>query len=145
MNPKLLLRIASGLALFHLIAHSFGHSGWKKTPDPIKQEVINQMTTHRFPFMGVDRSMSDYFDGYGYITSIFLLFIAIVLWLVSSALTDRSQLIYRLVLVSAISLFICSLDEFLFFFPFAAGISLLAGILTFISAVRLKESPPLYA
>jgi hypothetical protein len=63
MKPKLLLRISSGLLLFHVLGHTMGHSGWKKTTDPVKQEVIDQMNGHQFLFMGMNRSLGDYYEG----------------------------------------------------------------------------------
>ena len=139
MKAKLLLRIASGLMIFHLIAHSYGHSTWKQTTDPIKQEVISQMTEHQFPFMGTNRAMGDYYNGYGYCITIALLFFAIVLWLVSCSLKDNAALAFKLLIATIGCLFIWSIDEFIFFFPFAACITLLAAILTLIAIIQIRN------
>ena len=139
MKAKLFLRIASGLMIFHLIAHSFGHYGWKQTSDPIKQEVISQMTEHKFQFMGTDRAMGDYYNGYGYAVTIALLFFAIVLWLVSSSLKDNAALAFKLLIATIACLFMWSIDEFIFFFPFAACITLLAAILTLVAILQIRK------
>ena len=139
MKAKLFLRIASGLMIFHLLGHSFGHFTWKQTPDSTKQEVVNQMTEHKFPFMGSVRSMSDYYDGYGWACSIAMIFFAIILWLISGAVEEHTGLVYKIIIATTLCLFAWSIDEFIFFFPFAACNTLLAGIFAFVSAVQLRK------
>ena len=85
MSSKLLLRIAAGLLFLHLFLHSIGHSNWQKTNDAVKQGVINQMVDHKFYFMGTDRSMGDYFMGYGYIVTIGLGLLTVMLLFISNA------------------------------------------------------------
>jgi hypothetical protein len=140
MTPKLLLRIAAILMLIHLIGHSIGHSGWKKDTDPGKAEVVRVMTGAHFPFMGVSRSMGDYYEGYGYVTSAALLLMVLVLWFSSSGTGGDNRSIGQIVLTVGIVLIaICGL-EFAFFFPFAAGISLLAGLFTLAARLRFPKT-----
>lgn len=139
MKPKLLLRIASGAMLFHLLGHTYGHSTWKQATDPVKQTVISQMTDHRFPFMGNIRSMADYYDGYGWATSIGLIFFALILWFVSGAVKENTTLALKLLIATTICLVAWSIDEFIFFFPFAACITLLAAILTLIAIFQIRN------
>jgi hypothetical protein len=139
MKPKLLLRIASGAMLFHLLGHTFGHSTWKLATDPVKQAVISQMTEHKFPFMGSIRSMTEYYDGYGWATSIGLIFFALILWLISSAIKESPRLALRLLISTSICLFAWSIDEFIFFFPFAACTTLLSAILTLVAIFQIRK------
>ena len=140
MKPKLLLRIASGAMFFHLLGHTMGQLNSRKTTDPVKQEVINQMTNHKFMFMGTMRSMIDYSDGFSYATSIALLLMAIILWLVSNdLLSSKTSLGFKILVTLSISLFIWSVDEFIFFFPFAAGTTLFAAILTLVATLQIKQ------
>src|SRR6185436_4776750 len=125
MKPKLLLRIAAGLMIFHLAGHSFGHMNWKQDVNPERQEVINQMLGHQFPFMGAVRSMGDYYDGYGYASSIALTLMAVILWIVSGSLNEKSGLAFKITVTLTIALFLWSMVEFMFFFPFAACTTLL--------------------
>ncbi|MCR6638391.1 MAG: hypothetical protein NVV82_05190 [Sporocytophaga sp.] len=138
MNVKLLLRIASGLLIFHLIAHTLGHSGWKRAEEPLKQEIINKMIDHKFPFMGVDKSMGDYFEGYGYAATVALAFMAAVLWLISGAINTNRELSYKILLSLSLALLFWGGIEFIYFFPFAASITLLACLLSLVSAVQLR-------
>jgi len=129
MTPKLLLRIASILLLIHLIGHSFGHSGWKKDTDPAKMPVIRLMTGPKFPFMGVNRSMGDFYDGYGYIASVTLILMILLLWLASNHIAHRDSFVLQTSITIGALLVIIALLEWVYFFPFAAIISLVAGLL----------------
>jgi hypothetical protein len=130
MKPKLLLRIASGLMLFHVVGHSFGIATWNKTTDPIKQIVVDQMSQHRFPFMGSVRSLADSFVGFGYAATISMLLVVFLLWAISSRIKGNESLVKALLAGIAIYLFGWAVDEFFFFFPFATVISLLSAIFT---------------
>ncbi len=138
MSSKLLLRIAAGILFLHLFLHSIGHNSWQETKDPIKQGVINQMVDHKFYFMGTDRSMGDYFIGYGYIVTLALGLTTVLLLFISNALNESKQLNYKILMAISVALVIWSVDEFVFFFPFAAGITLLAAVCTGFAAVKLR-------
>ncbi len=129
MKPRLLLRIAALCILIHLIGHFFGHFSWKESPDPLKQEVIRQMTGPKFEFMGVMRSMGDYFEGYGLI--LFVVYgMSIALILSAIRYSDSNHDIARKVLTPiGIGYVAFGIIEFVYFFPFAGSLSLLAGLL----------------
>jgi hypothetical protein len=126
-TSKILLRVAAFLMLIHGLGHTIGHSGWKKSTDTIQQGVIQQMTGPKFPFMGVTRSMGEYFDGYGYACSIAMMLCTLVLWFTSGELYGSPGLAKKMMLTMGICLLGWGVDEIIFFFPFAAGTSLLAG------------------
>ena len=138
MQPKLLLRIASGAMIFHLIGHSLGQSSWKQTADTVKQGIISQMTGHKFPFMGSERSMGDYYEGYGWACSIAMLFFAFVLWAVSSSTNENINLTRKILTATTVCLYAWCIDEFIFFFPFAASTTLLAAGLSTMALYQLK-------
>lgn len=139
MKPKILLRIASILILFHDIGHTLGHSGWKHTDDPAKQDIINHMNGGRFPFMGAVHSMGDYYEGYGYASTLALLLIAAVLWIVSDAPAGSTDLVRKILLVTATVLLAWGIIELIYFFPFAASFTLLAMLLTAWATFNLKK------
>jgi hypothetical protein len=128
MKPRLFLRIAALCILIHLIGHFFGHFSWKETPDPVKQEVIRQMTGPKFEFMGAMRSMGDYFEGYGLI--LFIVYgMSIALILSAMRYSDSNHDIARKVLTPiGIGFVAMGAIEFVYFFPFAASLSLGAGL-----------------
>ena len=129
-RTKILLRIAAILMVIHLIGHTIGHSRWKKPNDPAQLAVVSEMTGPKFLFMGVNRSMGEYFDGYSIGCSIGMLVFILVLWSVSSELNTSSRLVKKTMISVAVCLFAWGIDEILFFFPFAAGFSLIAFVCT---------------
>lgn len=139
MKPKLLLRAASVVMLIHDLGHTYGALTWKQSEDPEMQIVIKQMTENKFPFMGAMRSMGEYYDGYGLVTTLALLFIAAVLWITSSVSSQNAGLVIHLLLVTSIILLLWGIVELVYFFPFAALFSLLSFLLTTIAALRLKK------
>lgn len=128
MTAKLPLRVASILLVIHLIGHSIGHSGWKNDTEPAKIQVIHAMTGPKFLFMGVYRSMGNYFDGFGYMASVTLLLLILILWIASNNVTEPNRFLRHVVLTAGIALVAIGVLECIFFFPFAACISLLAGL-----------------
>jgi len=140
MKPKLLLRIAAILIFVHTVLHTIGFSGWKNAPDPVEKGVIAEMTGHKFPFMGAVHSLADYYDGFGYCCSVALLLIAVVLWLVSNDLSSNSNLAKKIVLAISYALLLWGIDEYIFFFPFAACITFAACICSRWSVYLMKKS-----
>jgi hypothetical protein len=139
MTPKLLLRIAAILILIHGALHTIGFNQWKKDPDPAKNEVIKQMTGQRFPFMGTSRNMGEYYDGFGYACSIALILIAFLLWIVSGELSSNPSLAKKVIMVISFGLLVWATDELIYFFPFAAGLTLFASICGFGSLLGLAK------
>ena len=138
MKPKLLLRIAAVLMFIHCVLHTIGFSGWKT--DPTRQVVIKAMTGQKLPFMGANRSMGEFYDGFGYASTIALLLIAVSLWIVSGELASRA-LAKKMILTLAVILAFWGLDEIIFFFPFATSISWLSAICCFWAYFSLGKQP----
>lgn len=133
MAAKILLRIASVLMLVHLVGHSLGQNGWKNSPDATMKEVARWMTGPKFPFMGVTRSMGDYFDGYGYNASVSMVIFIVLLWLASNFVAAADGFLKGSLLTLGITLSGISVIEFIYFFPFAGTITLIAALLVFVS------------
>ena len=137
MNPELLLRIASGLMLFHAFGHMMGMRGWKKRPDPKMKEVVDQMVANKAPFMGAVRSLADYYEGFGHAATISLLLIVALLWLVSGEAASNPQLSIKVLWPVAAFCILMGIDELIYFFPMAAAFSLISGVLTIVAIVKL--------
>ncbi len=138
MNPKILLRIAAILMLLHAIGHTYGSLNWKKATDPAKQAVIESMM-HKFPFMGVERSVAEYYDGYGFACTLALLLITAILWITSNVAPHSIALVKNILVVLSFILLAWGIDELIFFFPFAAAFSLLSFLLTLVATLRLMK------
>jgi hypothetical protein len=140
MKPKILLRIAAILILIHCVLHTFGFSTWKEAPDPVYKSVVDGMTGHEFPFMGAVRTLGNFYEGFGYASSIALFLIAIVLWLVSGEISRSANLAKKIIYAVGIALVAWGIDELIYFFPFAAAITLTAAVLTLLSGFVMKKN-----
>ena len=138
MKPKILLRTASIVMILHDIGHMGGTLTWKQAAEPEKQQVIQQMTEHKFPFMGAMRSMGDYYDGYGFASALAILLISAILWIVSSSLNQDPGLAKKILITVSAILLAWGINELIFFFPFAAAFSLLAMALTIIAVLQVS-------
>ncbi|MGZ3945022.1 MAG: LIC_13387 family protein [Mucilaginibacter sp.] len=138
MSSKLLLRIASVLMLVHGILHTIGFNSWKTDPDPARHAVMQAMNGPRLPFMGTNRNMADYYDGFGYASTIALALIAVSLWIVSGELAS-SSLAKKMILTLAIILAFWGIDEIIFFFPFATSMSMVSSLCCFLAFFKVNK------
>ncbi len=139
MTSKLLIRISALLVLFHLAGHTLGHLNWKTSNNPIRKEVIKQMTDHAFVFMGAKRSMADYYQGYSLLMFVVYLMSAAILWLLANISDQHPNIVKKLILIIAASFIVMCFIEFFHFFTFAAGISFSVAITLLISSYQLRN------
>jgi len=133
MKQKTLLCIASVIMMLHTLGHTMGALTWKDAPNTAVKQVIEGMLGNRFDFMGRSVSIGGFFSGYGYSMIGVLLLISILLWLLSLEPNKR------FILALGLFLLFLSVIEFVYFFPFAAAFSLLAGMAT-LSALNYKTN-----
>jgi len=139
MKPKVLLRIAAVVMFLHVVGHTIGAATWKQTNEPAKQEVIKRMVEQKFPFMGTVRSMAEYYDGYGYSSTIALLLAVTLLWILSGLAERNAVVAAKILLPVSLFLLLLGIDEIIFFFPLAAGMSLLRALLGGLSLLTLRK------
>jgi hypothetical protein len=91
MNASLWLRVASAISLFFAAGHTLG--GLKSSWSPIGEtDVLAAMRTFRFDVAGANRSYLEFYRGFGFILSVYLVMQAVLLWqLASVAKADRIQ------------------------------------------------------
>lgn len=140
MRSEVLLRSASVLMLVHTIGHTFGTLGWKKTTDPAKREVINQMTGHKFPFMGATHSMGDAMDGYGFALTLALFLITALLWLSSNYVVQNPTVVKKILILLSIVLLLQVIVELIYFFPLAAVFTFIATLLTVVAIFQISQT-----
>lgn len=97
------------------------------------------MTEHKFDFMGATRSMGDYYEGYSALILIKYLVFILVLWSISGFMEQHPNLARQLIAPISLGLIAFGILEFVYFFPFAASMSTLAGLASFISMFGLKR------
>ncbi|MDB5144602.1 MAG: hypothetical protein JWQ66_3315 [Mucilaginibacter sp.] len=130
MKAKLLLRIASILMLLHTAGHTIGALTWKEAPNARVATVVAGMQNEHFVFMGKSLTLASFFDGYGFGMIGVLLLVSMLLWILSE------EPVRRILLVLGLFLIFLGVNELIYFFPFAAAFSLLAGICTLIAYRR---------
>jgi len=128
MKPKILLRIAAVLMFLHTTGHTLGALSWKDAPNAAIAQVVKGMLANHFNFMGRSASMGSFYDGYGFTMILVLLLIGIMLWVLSSQ--TNNNLAVRFTQLLGVFLLMMGVLEYIYFFPFAAAFSLLAGICT---------------
>src|SRR5690349_25108915 len=104
----------------HDVGHTMAVLTWKEDDNPKKMEVIHQMTDNKFPFMGTSRSMGEYFEGFGFMGTLSLLLIALILWYVSDAGEISNGFKKKIILTVSIILLLWGISELIYIFPVAA-------------------------
>lgn len=133
MTPKILLRIAAVIMLLHNVGHTMGHVTWKNAPGESNRRAIDAMTDNHFEFMGRESTYAQFFDGYGYAGTLTLLLSMILLWILSG---DQSKLSKQLSMVTGLFLVSWAVMEYIYFFPLAAGMTLVAAVLAIWGSVK---------
>jgi uncharacterized membrane protein len=134
MKAKVLLRIGAVSMLLHTLGHTMGALTWKEAPNARVGAVINGIQNEYFDFMGRSVSLGSFFDGYGFSMIGVLLLVSVLLWLLSVEPNRRFMLALGLFLL------FLAIIEFVYFFPFAAAFSLLAGVSTLLAYGKSKLS-----
>ena len=125
--------------LIHLIGHAVGHTAWDKPADPKMMEVVTAMKNYEGEFMGAVHSMADYYKGYSIlIFGLYGMSISL-LWLASGFIQEHPVIADKILYPVGIAYLFFAIVEFMYFFPFAASVSFLAGVLTISSIVIAKR------
>ncbi|AWH86131.1 hypothetical protein HYN59_13875 [Flavobacterium album] len=136
MSSKLLLRIAAVLITIHLLGHTIGHLNWDNPTDPGMAKVVRVMKGYQADFMGASKSMADYHTGYSIM--IFGLFgmSIVILWLTSGFINENRLIAKKVVCPVGFAYIFFGIAEYMYFFPFAAATSFIAGLLIMIVLVK---------
>ena len=138
MRAKVWLMIACIFILVHLLGHAVGHTSWKKPDDAGMQKVVDAMVSYKSEFMGATRSMGDYYDGYSLILFFVYAMSISILWVASRAQRDERRLVKKILYPMAFAWLAFGVVEFMYFFPFAATMSLGAGLLILAAIFRME-------
>src|SRR5688500_18698435 len=139
MNPKIWLRIACLFILIHLLGHAVGHTLWDNPEDPNMKEAVATMLGYEGEFMGATRSMGDYYNGYSLILFFVYAMSISIIWVVSGFTESHKAGARKILFPIAITYVAFGVIEFSYFFPFAAAMSLGAGILIFLAIFRMGD------
>jgi len=135
VTTTLLLRIVSVISLIFTAGHTMG--GLRKWSPMGDNAVLRAMTDVRFETMGANRSYLNFFMGFGWSISVFMLMQTILLWqLASLARTDPARL-RPMIAVIALATVASGVIAWRFIFPVPAvfsGVLALALALAYVAA-----------
>ena len=137
MSPKLLYRITSVLFVLFALGHQIGFRkvdpAWNVGP------VVAGMQTVHFQAMGFSRSYWDFFSGFGFFVTIFLLFAAVLCWNWSSQSDDtlRASSLSRWAL--AIASVGIAIETWLYFFWAPIVFTIVIALLLILAAMPPKS------
>lgn len=112
-----------------------GRSSWSPVGE---NEVLVSMRTVHFHFQGVSRSFLDFYRGFGYSLSVFLVLQGIVLWHLAVVARKQPQAVRPLVASFAISSVIGAVITWIFIFPIPAMFSVVLTACLVIAFVTLR-------
>lgn len=128
-NVVLPLRLASVLSLLFAVGHTLG--GLKSWSPMGPNDVLTAMQTVHFDVQGVTRGYLDFFVGFGFLLSVFLLTEAVLLWQVGSLARVNARLAKPLVWTFFLSSIPMGVLTWTFLFPtpvyFDVALTLLLG------------------
>jgi len=118
VTPKLILRGAALVTVLLAAGHTFG-SPWTPAVDPRAQDVVVAMQTYRFDVMGLRRSYFNFYEGFGWMLSAYLIGHAILFWQLSGLAPRRGMEVRPIVAVLCLESFAAALVawRFLFWVP----------------------------
>jgi hypothetical protein len=135
VTTTLLLRIAAVISLIFTAGHTMG--GLKRWSPMGDNPVLKSMMDVRFDAMGVNRSYFDFFMGFGWSISVFMLMQTILLWQLASLATTEASRLRPIIAVMALATLASGVIAWRFIFPVPALFSLVLALvlgLAYISA-----------
>lgn len=127
MKAKVGLRLSALFVAIHLLGHAFGHHGWDKPENEQMRSVVGTMKAYSADFMGANRSMADFYNGYSLAMFVWLGFTMGMLWIASGLIESNRKAIVKMVVPLGMAYGLLGGIELLYFFPFAAIISFCAS------------------
>jgi len=130
VTTTLWLRIAAVISLLFTAGHTMG--GLKRWSPMGDNPVLKSMTEVRFDAMGANRSYLDFFMGFGWSISVFMLMQTIVLWQLASLATTEAARLRPIIAVMAVATVASGAIAWRFIFPIPA---LFSGVLAIVLAL----------
>ena len=121
MTTKLLLRSASVISLIFAAGHTLG--GLQKWSPMGENDVLRAMTMVHFDTMGVNRSYLDFFMGFGWTISVFMLLQTVLLWQLASLARAEPGRVRPMIAVFAMAALAIGIIAWRFIFPIPAMFS----------------------
>jgi hypothetical protein len=136
MTTTLLLRIASAISLLFTAGHTLGgRKQWSPNGD---NEVLRAMTSVHFDMMGVNRSYLDFFMGFGWTLSVFMLMETVLIWQLANLSQTNIEAARPMIVVIAVATLAMGLLSWRFLFPVPALFSIVLFVVLVAAYVIAK-------
>lgn len=143
MQPTLFLRGAALLTALLGIGHTLGKP-WIPTNDPLTTAVTVAMKSHSIHITGVERTLMDFYVGFGITISINLFLQAVLLWMVADLAGGQPARARSMAAVffiaNAAATVVAGIHLFAVPLIFSAVVTLLLGVSIFLPWKGLKAS-----
>lgn len=121
MTMTLWLRVSAIVSLLFAVGHTLGaRRAWSPVGE---NEVLASMRTTHFTVFGVSRTFLDFYRGFGYSLSVFLVLQTIVLWQLAGMAATQPRAVRPLVATFAMATLGGTLLTWVFIFPVPAVFS----------------------
>jgi hypothetical protein len=118
MTATAFLHIASAISLLFVAGHTLG--GLRKWSPMGANPVLEAMTTVRFDTRGANRSYLDFFMGFGWSISVYMLMQTALLWQVASLAQTDAASVRPMIAAFALATLATGLLAWRFLFPLPA-------------------------
>ena len=130
MKPFVTLRVASGLSFLFALGHTLGaRRSWSPVGD---NEVLQAMRSVQFRVGGLSRSFLDFYLGFGFLLSVYLLLQAVLLWMLAGLARSNPDAARPFVLAFTAASVAITVLSWRFLFPvptvFAAVLAICIGL-----------------
>jgi len=138
MKTVLFLRIASVISFLFAAGHTLGgRESWTFTGET---EVLQPMRTFQIQTMGVSRTYMDFYRGFGFTLSVYLLLQAVVLWQIASVARTNTALVRPIILSMLVASVVNAILTWRFIFPVPALFSV--AVTVFLIAAFVTSGSP---
>jgi hypothetical protein len=118
MKTTPFLRLASVISLLFAAGHTLGgRKAWTFTGET---EVLQPMRTYQIQTMGVTRTYMDFYRGFGFTLSVFLVLQAVVLWQLATIARTNPAQVRPIILSVLVASIVNAILTWQFIFPVPA-------------------------
>ncbi len=126
ISSAIWLRVSSIISALFAAGHTLGgQADWSPNGET---DVLRAMRAYHFDVQGVTRTYMDFYRGFGWQLSVWLVLQAIVLWQLSRLASDHPHLVRPLVVTLAVASFANTLIALAYIFPVPSAFSVVLTI-----------------
>ncbi len=134
-----LYRISTYLLIIFAVTHTFGGLLSKKSLGPEADAVLASMKEVHFNFMGADSTYYGFYFGFGLVTTLFLLFSAVVTWYLGGLRPEERVSLSPISWALFVSYVLMAVLSWVYFFAGPGVTSTIVAVLLGIACIRTPK------